>query len=150
MITTEPEQAAEEKSRYKYANIACELLTSDLSLINDALSGDQAVLNKLCGFLDTGKDLNPLLASFFSKTFGLLCVKRTDVLFEYLKTKDNFVQLLLEHIETSAVMDLLLKLLTGVDNIDLRGAILKVSVDWIMIAYSTDLFYLVVERKRIG
>lgn len=126
LITSEPPEESDEKTRFKYANIACELLTSDIVAINDALVSKEAVLNKLYNFVNTDNPLNPLLASFYSKTMGLLFSKRTDLMFEFLKTKEDFVTLLLNHLDTSAIMDLLLKLVTNVDNIELRTVVVQV------------------------
>ncbi|XP_023212352.1 serine/threonine-protein phosphatase 6 regulatory subunit 3-like [Centruroides sculpturatus] len=78
LIIQEPPEDLDEKSRYKYPNIACEILTVDVTQINDALSSDESLLNKLYSFLDTEKPLNPLLASFFSKIIGLLISRKTD------------------------------------------------------------------------
>ena len=125
LILVEPVTDVDEKIRFKHSNVACELLTSDLDLISDALLEPQ-LLNKLYSFLESEKQLNPLLASFFSKTMSLLSVKRTAPLLRFLQTKDNFVQLILHHIETSAIMDFLLKLVT-VDNEDMRSEIVQVS-----------------------
>ncbi len=125
LITTEPPIDVNERIRYKYANIACEIMTSDVNPISDALVSDESMLNKLYNFIDTDKQLNPLLASFFSKVMGLLFVKRTEFVFEFLKTKD-MIGLLLSHIETSAIMDLILKLIISVDNLELRNIIVKV------------------------
>ncbi|KAJ8373464.1 hypothetical protein SKAU_G00040440 [Synaphobranchus kaupii] len=71
-ITREPPEDMEEKIRFKYPNVACELLTSDASQINDKLGGDESLLETLYGFLEQEPPLNPLLASFFSKTIGNL------------------------------------------------------------------------------
>jgi hypothetical protein len=100
-------------------------MTSDVNPISDALVSDESMLNKLYNFIDTDKQLNPLLASFFSKVMGLLFVKRTEFVFEFLKTKD-MIGLLLNHIETSAIMDLIFKLIISVDNLELRNTIVKV------------------------
>ncbi|RWS09305.1 Serine/threonine-protein phosphatase 6 regulatory subunit 3-like protein [Dinothrombium tinctorium] len=125
LIITEPPEESDEKMRYKKANIACELLTSDVSSINEALISNSSLLNKLFSFIECGHQLNPLLASFFSKTMSLLSVKRCDALFEFLKTKEDFVIHVINHIETSAIMDFLLKLITASDNLVLRAAITK-------------------------
>lgn len=125
MIVVEPDADVEEKIRFKHSNIACELLTSDLDLINDALL-EPKLLNKLYTFIETEKQLNPLQASFFSKTMSLLSVKRTAPVFKFLQTKDHFVRNVLHHIQTSAIMDFLLKLVT-VDDVDLRTEIVNVS-----------------------
>ena len=64
---------------YRYPNTACELLTSDVSQINDALAGSDELVKKLYAFLDTDKTLNPLLASFFSKVMGLLITRKSEM-----------------------------------------------------------------------
>lgn len=58
--------------------MACEILTSDVPQINDALGADEALLNRLYGFLQSSDSLNPLLASFFSKVMGTLINRKTD------------------------------------------------------------------------
>lgn len=63
----------------RYPNTACELLTSDVSQINDALAGNEELVKKLYGFLDTEKRINPLLASFFSKVMGLLIARKSEM-----------------------------------------------------------------------
>lgn len=62
----------------RYPSVACEILTSDVPQINDALGADEALLNRLYGFLQSGDSLNPLLASFFSKVMGVLISRKTD------------------------------------------------------------------------
>lgn len=62
----------------RFPNIACELLTSDVAIINDKLGGDESLLNMLYHFLEQDPPLNPLLASFFSKTIGNLIARETD------------------------------------------------------------------------
>uniref|UniRef100_A0A8C8RJT6 Protein phosphatase 6 regulatory subunit 2 n=1 Tax=Pelusios castaneus TaxID=367368 RepID=A0A8C8RJT6_9SAUR len=78
LITHEPPLDMEEKVRFKYPNTACELLTSDVPQINDKLGGDETLLNILYDFLDHEPPLNPLLASFFSKTIGNLIARKTE------------------------------------------------------------------------
>lgn len=62
----------------RYPSVACEILTSDVPQINDALGADESLLNRLYGFLQSGDSLNPLLASFFSKVMGILINRKTD------------------------------------------------------------------------
>nr|XP_004672728.2 serine/threonine-protein phosphatase 6 regulatory subunit 1 isoform X2 [Jaculus jaculus]XP_044989653.1 serine/threonine-protein phosphatase 6 regulatory subunit 1 isoform X1 [Jaculus jaculus] len=119
-VTQEPPASGEERLRYKYPSVACEILTSDVPQINDALGADESLLNRLYGFLQSGDNLNPLLASFFSKVMGILINRKTDQLVSFLRKKDDFVDLLLRHIGTSAIMDLLLRLLTCVERPQLR------------------------------
>ncbi|XP_023506287.1 serine/threonine-protein phosphatase 6 regulatory subunit 1 isoform X8 [Equus przewalskii] len=119
-VTQEPPASGEERLRYKYPSVACEILTSDVPQINDALGADESLLNRLYGFLQSSGSLNPLLASFFSKVMGILINRKTDQLVSFLRKKDDFVDLLLQHIGTSAIMDLLLRLLTCVERPQLR------------------------------
>lgn len=62
----------------RFPNIACELLTADVSIINDKLGGDESLLEILYHFLEQDPPLNPLLASFFSKTIGNLIARKTE------------------------------------------------------------------------
>uniref|UniRef100_A0A4W5KFQ3 Protein phosphatase 6, regulatory subunit 2a n=1 Tax=Hucho hucho TaxID=62062 RepID=A0A4W5KFQ3_9TELE len=124
LITTEPPADLEEKSRFKFPNIACELLTSDVSLINDKLGGDESLLETLYHFLEQDPPLNPLLASFFSKTIGNLIARKTEQVISFLRKKDGFISLVLKHIDASAMMDLLLRLISCVEPAPLRQEVL--------------------------
>ncbi|OBS73053.1 hypothetical protein A6R68_12346, partial [Neotoma lepida] len=78
LITQDPPLDMEEKVRFKYPNTACELLTCDVPQISDRLGEDESLLNLLYDFLDQEPPLNPLLASFFSKTIGNLIARKTE------------------------------------------------------------------------
>lgn len=41
LTTSEPSIELSEKTRFKYPNIACELLTCDVPAINERLAGDE-------------------------------------------------------------------------------------------------------------
>ncbi|NXJ84297.1 PP6R2 phosphatase, partial [Trogon melanurus] len=126
LITHEPPVDMDEKIRFKYPNTACELLTSDVPQINDKLGGDETLLNILYDFLDHEPPLNPLLASFFSKTIGNLIARKTEqVVIAFLRKKDKFISLVLKHIDTSAMMDLLLRLISCVEPATLRQEVLN-------------------------
>uniref|UniRef100_A0A673UMV2 Protein phosphatase 6 regulatory subunit 2 n=1 Tax=Suricata suricatta TaxID=37032 RepID=A0A673UMV2_SURSU len=124
LITQDPPLDMEEKVRFKYPNTACELLTCDVPQINDRLGGDETLLNLLYDFLDHEPPLNPLLASFFSKTIGNLIARKTEQVILFLKKKDGFISLVLRHIGTSALMDLLLRLVSCVEPAGLRHEVL--------------------------
>ncbi|XP_065599926.1 serine/threonine-protein phosphatase 6 regulatory subunit 2 isoform X1 [Cyrtonyx montezumae] len=125
LITHEPPVDMDEKVRFKYPNTACELLTSDVPQINDKLGGDETLLNILYDFLDHEPPLNPLLASFFSKTIGNLIARKTEQVIAFLRKKDKFISLVLKHIDTSAMMDLLLRLISCVEPATLRQEVLN-------------------------
>ncbi|XP_067001625.1 serine/threonine-protein phosphatase 6 regulatory subunit 3 isoform X2 [Anabrus simplex] len=125
LTTVEPSGEVDERSRYKYPNIACELLTCDVPALNERLAGDEALLGKLYAFLESDSPLNPLLASFFSKTIGVLVARKSEQVLEFLKSKENCISLLLKHLGTSAIMDLLLKLITHVQGVEMKQNILN-------------------------
>jgi len=135
LILKEPPTDIEEKLRYHLPNIASELITCDVPQINEKLSSDVSLLDKMYSFLDNEPPLNPLLTSFFSKAFGVLITRRSDQnwysyqytclqVIEYIKTKPCFSSLLLKHMGTSAVMDLLLRLITCVEGTEMKQNIL--------------------------
>lgn len=65
-------------SSSRYPNISCELLTSDVSQMNDRLGEDESLLMKLYSFLLNDSPLNPLLASFFSKVLSILISRKPE------------------------------------------------------------------------
>lgn len=58
---------------------------------------------------------------------GLYLTRLCPQLVSFLRKKDDFVDLLLQHIGTSAIMDLLLRLLTCVERPQLRQEVVNVS-----------------------
>jgi len=135
LILQEPSADLDERLRFKLPNIASEVITCDVAQINERLSSDTSLLDKLYAFLETSPPLNPLLTSFFSKTFGVLITRRPEQnwysyqytclqVIEYIKSKPKFTSLLLTHLATSAVMDLLLRLITCVDGTENKQNIL--------------------------
>jgi len=75
MVVDKPPSETDEKLRYRYPNVACDLITSDVSQITDALATSESLMKTVYSFLDTDDDLNPLQASFFSKLMGLLITR---------------------------------------------------------------------------
>lgn len=199
----------------RYPNLSCELLTSDVSQINDRLGEDESLLKRLYSFLLNDSPLNPLLASFFSKVLSILisrkpeqvCVKSypscpftmvlhclalcfksmarkndgcdlmeklwlwspflciifiltifvwfmiymwftcepfffTLQIVAFLKKKDDFVDLIIKHIGTSAIMDLLLRLLTCIEPPQLRQDVLNVSFGYFCPLANTNAYVL--------
>lgn len=120
MITTEPPAGIEDIKRFKFPNVACELLTCDVGVINDKLGNEEPLLETLYAFLEQPSPLNPLLASFFSKTVGNLITRKTEQVLGFLRRKEEFLSLVLKHIDTSAMMDVLLRLISCVEPPPLR------------------------------
>ena len=78
LVTKEPSTQAADAVRFKYNNIAAELLSCDISVINDAIVMDESLLTELCQFIYNEPPLNPLMASFFSKTMAVLVGRKAD------------------------------------------------------------------------
>ncbi|XP_071942645.1 serine/threonine-protein phosphatase 6 regulatory subunit 3-like isoform X2 [Antedon mediterranea] len=125
MVTEEPEEDVEEKLRYKHPNMACELLSSDVYQIVDKLADTESLSNQLWSFLDKESPLNPLLASFFSKVISILITRRPETVVEKIKNKENCIGVFLKHFGTSAIMDLLLRLVTCIEVPELRNDFLE-------------------------
>ncbi|XP_071792089.1 serine/threonine-protein phosphatase 6 regulatory subunit 3-like isoform X2 [Asterias amurensis] len=125
LITKEPSGDMEEQLQYRHPNMACELLTSDVGAISDKLADTESAMTALWAFLNPQPPLNPLLASFFSKTIGTLLVRRPEVVIDHLKSKDNSIGIILNHLGTSAIMDLLLRLITCIESREVRQEFLE-------------------------
>ena len=65
--------------RYRYANTACELLISDCPPITDKLASEDRYRDQIYAFLQSDAPFNPLLASFISKTMGILIARKSDM-----------------------------------------------------------------------
>ena len=78
LILQEPSPELDERLRFKLPNIASEVITCVVAQINEKLSSDTSLLDKLYAFLEASPPLNPLLTSFFSKTFGILITRRAE------------------------------------------------------------------------
>lgn len=125
LVLDPPDENKEDCLKYKHPNTACEVLTADVYAIIDKLTNNEDLLNKIWSFMASEPPLNPLLASFFSKVMGVLISRKTSLMLEYLKSKEDFVDLIIKHLGTSAVMDLLLRLITSVESPQLRQDLLE-------------------------
>lgn len=64
--------------QYKYANIACEVLTSDISFA-EKICAAKSFMDKLFHFFrDAGATLNPVLASYVCRTLGEIVTRNLD------------------------------------------------------------------------
>lgn len=81
LVTKEPNQDSAYtlvSTRYKYNNIAAELFSCDVAIINDTIVSEESLLAELCEFVYDEPPLNPLMASFFSKTMAVLISRKAD------------------------------------------------------------------------
>lgn len=135
LVIDEPSEELEDAEKYQRPNLACEVLTTDIPIVNERLS-NKALLMKLYSFLERDPPLNPLLASFFSRTLSMLICRKADQnwysyqftclqFLEFLKTKENSLSLLLKHLDTSAIMDLTLKLITQIEGSEMQNNLIS-------------------------
>ena len=60
---------------------------------------------------------------------------------DYLKGKEDFLGQLLHHIGTSAIMDLLLRLITCIEAQDTRSQCITVSITWTILYTESDFLH---------
>lgn len=136
LITTEPPSDIDEMVRFKYPNIACEILTSEVPALIERLVNSRPTLEKLYAFLEQEPPLNPLLTSFCSKTFGMLLSKKPDQdwfsyqcvclqMLEFIKTRPGFLNTIYKHIGTPVIMDLLFQIITTIEGEELRSSLFE-------------------------
>lgn len=136
MITTEPPADIADNIRFKYSNIACEILTSEVPALIERLVGSRPTLEKLYAFLENEPPLNPLLTSFCSKTFGMLLSKKSDQdwftyqcvclqMLEFIKSRHGFLDTIYKHIGVPVVMDLLYQIITTVEGEELQNSLFE-------------------------
>lgn len=117
----------DENTCFKNSTISCELLTCDIPAMNDIFFQNTEFIDKLYMFLYNQPPLNPLLASYFAKIIGSLILRKTDQFLDYIQSKEDFSELFLKHINTSAIMDILLRFLTTIENQEMKKRVL----DWL-------------------
>ncbi|KAB2580822.1 Sit4-associated protein [Lasiodiplodia theobromae] len=108
----ENEEGKEEKQRMKYAYVACEILSSEVWSISEALLENQAALRKFWDYLKQPAPLDPVQAGYFTKVNESLLDRKTEEMLEFFKSIDGIVSDMLQHVDCPMVMDLLLKIIS--------------------------------------
>uniref|UniRef100_A0A0A1WFA3 Serine/threonine-protein phosphatase 6 regulatory subunit 2 n=1 Tax=Zeugodacus cucurbitae TaxID=28588 RepID=A0A0A1WFA3_ZEUCU len=126
LITTEPSEDLPLAQRYRHAHMACEILTLGWPSLDEKLLSDEEILKTLYSYLENEPPLNPLLSSFFSKTFSMLFTKKAEQdwflnqqmclqLLEYIKSQNNFLDLICKHFSTPVIPDLIMQMMREVE-----------------------------------
>uniref|UniRef100_A0A1I8M876 SIT4 phosphatase-associated protein n=1 Tax=Musca domestica TaxID=7370 RepID=A0A1I8M876_MUSDO len=134
LITTEPPEDLPLAQRFRHANVACEILLLGLPSLDEKLISEEETLKMLYSYLENEPPLNPLLASFFSKTFSMLFTKKSDQdwflyqqlclkLLEFLKTQNNFLDLICKHFSTPVIPDLIMEMMRNVEGAQLKRSL---------------------------
>ncbi|XP_064541697.1 serine/threonine-protein phosphatase 6 regulatory subunit 3 [Drosophila montana] len=131
LITTEPAEDLPMAQRFRYANMSCEILTLGLPSLDEKLLSDADTLQLLYSYLEKEPPLNPLLSSFFSKTFSMLFTKKPEQdwflyqhmclqLLEYIKLQKNFLDFICKHFDTPVIPDLIMQMMKDIDGGQLK------------------------------
>ncbi|KAL1917612.1 uncharacterized protein VTP21DRAFT_4005 [Calcarisporiella thermophila] len=99
----------EERQRFKYPYLACEIFSSGLNI--DAVTENWDLLARFWKFLDRPSPLNSLQSSYFNRVICALLSKKTAEMLEFIKSQGDVVNKFLFHIETSAIVDLLVNII---------------------------------------
>ncbi|KAG0188779.1 hypothetical protein DFQ28_004387, partial [Apophysomyces sp. BC1034] len=118
----------DEGQRFKYPFLACEIISCEISQIVEAIVVEQKdLLETFWSFLDRpasprrrvtdpvipeieGVGLDSLQASYFCKVISVFLTKQTTEMVEFIKSRPDNLAKILSHLQTSAIMDLLLTL----------------------------------------
>ena len=111
-IEGETEQEKNESQRKKYAYVACEVLSSEVWSITEALLEQQDALRDFWQYLRRPALLDPLQAGYFTKVNEALLDKKTEEMLAFFKSLDDIVPAMLQHVDCPMVMDLLLKIIS--------------------------------------
>lgn len=106
------EESKDEKQRTKYAYVACEILSSDVWSIAEAVLENRESLLKFWDYLKEEAPLDPVQAGYFNKINESLFDKKTEEMLEIFKAKENVVKDMLKHVDCPTIMDLLLKIIS--------------------------------------
>ncbi|KAG0215595.1 hypothetical protein BGX31_000819, partial [Mortierella sp. GBA43] len=122
----------EERARFKYPFIACEIIACENWGIFDSALSNSDILVKFWEFLDRPPPLNPMQASYFAKVIGVFLMKKTSEMLQFIKLQPEVVPKLLLHMSTSAIMDLLLKIISMEESPDGKGTVQWLSEQGLM------------------
>ena len=111
-ITAEPEAQSDSVRKFKYPFISCEILCCDVWALSEAIYRCPHLIERLYGFLERPAPLNPALAAHVSKVAGSLLEKKAAATLSFLRARPGMVDHFVRHLSSSAVMDLLLKIVS--------------------------------------
>ncbi|KAF2200311.1 SAPS-domain-containing protein [Delitschia confertaspora ATCC 74209] len=106
------EESKEEKQRMKYAYVACEILSSEVWSISEAVLENQESLRNFWQYIKQSPPLDPVQAGYFTKVNEALLDRKMEEMLDFFKSIDNVVPDMLQHVDCPMIMDLLLKILS--------------------------------------
>ncbi|KAF1977551.1 SAPS-domain-containing protein [Bimuria novae-zelandiae CBS 107.79] len=106
------DESKEEKQRMKYAYVACEILSSEVWSISEAVLENQDSLRQFWNYVKQPAPLDPVQAGYFSKVNESLLDRKMEEMLDFFKSIDNVVADMLQHVDCPMIMDLLLKMIS--------------------------------------
>lgn len=160
LISTEPSTEYAEEVRFLHPNMACEIITSDVPSLKQRMVEDPNIMNKLYNFFEQDPPLNPLLASFICRTFSTLLRKMDQDWFlyqticlhvlEFIKSKDKFLDVMIQHFATPVVVDLMLNMLNDIEDAKMKSSFLEWINERGLIAKMIDVLQVPDEASKHG
>jgi SIT4-associating protein SAP185/190 len=108
----ETEQERKEAQRKKYAYVSCEVLSSEVWSLTEAILDQQEALRDFWQYMHRPAPLDPLQAGYFTKVNEALFDKKTEEMLAFFKSLEGIVPAMLQHVDCPMVMDLLLKIIS--------------------------------------
>jgi SIT4-associating protein SAP185/190 len=106
------EESKEERQRMKYAYVSCEILSSEVWSISEAVLENQDTLRHFWDYIKQPAPLDPVQAGYFTKVNESLLDRKMEEMLEFFKSLDNVVPNMLHHVDCPVIMDLLLKIIS--------------------------------------
>ncbi|KAH7562503.1 hypothetical protein BM1_02023 [Bipolaris maydis] len=106
------EESKEERQRMKYAYVSCEILSSEVWSISEAVLENQDSLRQFWAYIKQPAPLDPVQAGYFTKVNESLLDRKMEEMLDFFKSLDNVVPDMLQHVDCPVIMDLLLKIIS--------------------------------------
>jgi SIT4-associating protein SAP185/190 len=106
------EESKEEKQRTRYAYVACEVLSSDVWSIAEALLENRECMLRFWRYLKRDAPLDSVQATYFTRVNESLLDKKADEMIDFFKSIPGVVPDMLRHVDCPTIMDLLLKIIS--------------------------------------
>lgn len=108
----EGEESKDERTRMKYAYVSCEILSSEVWSISEAVLENQESLKQFWAYIKQPAPLDPVQAGYFTKVNESLLDRKMEEMLDFFKSLDNVVTDMLQHVDCPVIMDLLLKIIS--------------------------------------
>ncbi|KAF2709234.1 extragenic suppressor of kinetochore protein 1 [Pleomassaria siparia CBS 279.74] len=106
------DESKEEKQRMKYAYVSCEILSSEVWSISEAVLENQDSLRHFWNYIKQPSPLDPVQAGYFTKVNESLLDRKMEEMLDFFRSNENVVTDMLHHVDCPMIMDLLLKIIS--------------------------------------